>query len=78
MLSRQIFAIAFSLSIGLTTLGFGQDVCVTYKLVPRTIYKKQPVTVSRIVNETAFETQQVTSYKPVWTRETRQRKTVFL
>ena len=76
MLSRCLVAIIISLGFGFSANGVAQENCVTYKLVPKTVYKKQPMTVSRLVNETAFQTQQVTTYKPVWTTETRQRKTV--
>ena len=55
-----------------------QDTCVTYKLVPHTSYKKQPTTLSGLVNDTVMETKRITTYKPVWTRETRQRTSTVL
>ena len=56
----------------------GQECCTAYKLVPQVTYKRVPQTVSRLVNETVMDTQQMTTYKPVWTRETRERRTVVM
>ena len=55
----------------------GQE-CVTYKLVPRVTYESRPLTISQYVDETVLETKQLTTYKPVWTRETRHRTTSVL
>ena len=62
----------------LTNVGSGQVDCITYELVPRTSFKIQPRVLSGVVNETVMKAEQVTTYKPVWTRETRQRKSVVL
>ncbi len=56
----------------------GQECCTAYKLVPQVTYKRVPQTVARMVNETVMETQQMTTYKPVWTREKRERRTVVM
>ncbi len=45
----------------------------SYKTVPRTIYEKKPVKVTKWVDETVMEKQTVTSYKKVWQTETRER-----
>jgi hypothetical protein len=49
-----------------------------YRLVPKTIYEKRPVTQSRWLEETVLEKQRVTSYKPVWNTEKRERRTTVL
>ena len=59
-------------------VGHGQDDCATYQLVPRTSFKTQPKVVSGIVNETVMKSEMITTYKPVWTREKRERKTVVM
>jgi hypothetical protein len=46
--------------------------------MPHTTYKSQPVNLSAWVNETVMMTEPVTSYKPVWTREKRERRTTVL
>ena len=56
----------------------GQEECVTYKMVPETVYKIRPVNQVRSVKETVMQTEQITAYKPVWTQETRHRKTTVL
>ncbi len=72
----RIFVISLCLSFLPTEKSNAQLNCISYKLVPQTTYRYEPVNVSRLVNETAFQPQRVTTYKPVWTRETRQRKTI--
>jgi hypothetical protein len=47
----------------------------SYRIVPKTVYKRQPKTASRWVNETDYQTQKVTSYEPAYTTETRYRET---
>ena len=64
-------------SIPIADLTAQQD-CVTYKLVPQVTYESTPLTVTQYVDETVMETQTQTTYKPVWTRETRQRTTTVL
>ena len=49
-----------------------------YRLIPQTVYEKQPVKYSRWMDETVYEKQNVTSYKPVWNTEQRERKTTVL
>ena len=73
IMNRLLFA--FFLTLCQFNLAFAQQECVTYKLVPRTTYKTRPVNLSATSNVTVMDTKQVVSYKPVWTRETRQRKT---
>ena len=75
----MIFRVSLVLCILLaqTTVSAQQN-CVTYKLVPRVTYEKKPVTYSQYVDETVMDSKPLTTYKPVWTRETRQRKTVVL
>ena len=52
--------------------------CTSYKLVPRITFDSQPVQYSQYVDETVMETRKLTTYKPVWTRETRQRVSYVL
>jgi hypothetical protein len=52
-----------------------QQQAYSYQIVPRTIYEKKPVTVSRWVNETVEEKKKIVSYSPVWQTETRERTT---
>jgi len=80
MLSRQIrfYIFAFSIALGsvisvANQTAVAQDNCVTYGLVPMTVYEKQPVKVTRWVDETVTEKKQVTSYKPAWRTEKRTR-----
>ena len=48
----------------------------SFKLVPKTIYEKRPVKVTRLVDEVVNEKQQVTTQKVMWQTETRQRRQV--
>ena len=47
----------------------------SYRLVPKTVFQRQPYTASRWVNETEYQTQKSTSYKPAYKTETRYRET---
>ena len=74
-MNRCLFTMALTVCLCLPSQVPAQQVCVTYKLVPQTVYKTRPVNLSSMINETVMESKQVVTYKPVWTKETRQRKT---
>ena len=78
MMIRISFCLFMTVFFGATSVLCAQDRCVSYKLVPQTTYRTNPVTVSHLVNETVMEPKQITTYKPVWTRENRERRSVVL
>ncbi len=80
---RRFNILMLLLTSGLATNAYGQAVigqedCVTYKVVPQTTYERTPVKVKRWSYDTVYETRRQTTYKPVWTTETKERRTTVL
>ncbi|MFM9067426.1 MAG: hypothetical protein ACKOUR_08875, partial [Planctomycetota bacterium] len=86
-LRRQLFGLlpAFVAgAIGWTTLwgspAYAQTACPpctaqqAYRIVHKTVYDQQPVTVYRLQYETVYDERQVVTRKPVWQEETQEHR----
>jgi len=57
---------------------FAQDACAGYRIVSKVVYDQTPVKMNKWINETTSENQIITTYKPVWKTEHRERQNYVL